>query len=167
MDPGENPVPEPATGLLGSLARALQGAAQELLRTDLAAAQRPRVEALAEASGTLAALLGASTAPRVPVRVPPELADVAPGYLMRRRHDARALREAAARGAFAAARRIGHDLKGSGLGYGFPRVSEVGARIENAARRSDAPALLFAAEALAQAVEDAARELRATPHPDG
>jgi hypothetical protein len=35
----------------------------------------------------------------------------------------------------------GHGLKGSGGGYGIPRLTEVGSGIEEAAKRGDAPEL--------------------------
>ncbi len=40
-----------------------------------------------------------------------------------------------------ALRVYGHRLKGSGGGYGIPRLTELGALIEDAARRGDAAAL--------------------------
>lgn len=46
------------------------------------------------------------------------------------------LAAAADAGDAAALERLGHQLKGSGGGYGFPQLSERGAKLESAARRA-------------------------------
>jgi len=38
-----------------------------------------------------------------------------------------------------AARRLGHQFKGSGTGYGFPEITQIGAAVESAAMGSDEP----------------------------
>jgi len=38
-------------------------------------------------------------------------------------------------------RRIGHNRKGTGAGYGFPRLTEIGAELEAAALRLDTSAI--------------------------
>jgi signal transduction histidine kinase/HPt (histidine-containing phosphotransfer) domain-containing protein len=86
----------------------------------------------------------------MPAQIPPDLADLAEDYLDNRRADAEALREAAQTGDFAGARRRGHNMKGSGAGYGFPQVSELGKRIESAADAGDAAAITRWADALAE-----------------
>jgi CheY-like chemotaxis protein len=85
-------------------------------------------------------------APRA--QIPPEMADLAEQYLRNRCTDAETLREAAGAGDFAEARRRGHNMKGSGTGYGFPHVSQLGARIERAAEARDAGELQRCADAL-------------------
>ena len=89
----------------------------------------------------------------MPAQIPPDLADLAEEYLTNRRADAAALREAARTGDFAGARRRGHNMKGSGAGYGFPHVSELGKRIERAADAGDAAAITRWAEALSEYAE--------------
>jgi HPt (histidine-containing phosphotransfer) domain-containing protein len=64
------------------------------------------------------------------VRVDPELADLVPRFLANRARDVEKLREALARDDHEAIRATGHVLKGVGGGYGFPTISEIGARIE-------------------------------------
>jgi signal transduction histidine kinase/ActR/RegA family two-component response regulator len=91
--------------------------------------------------------------------IPPELADLAEEYLTNRRRDAETLHEAARRRAWEQARRLGHNMKGSGAGYGFRRVSELGAEIEWAAARGDAAALQRVAAALSAYAEKALAEL--------
>jgi CheY-like chemotaxis protein len=70
---------------------------------------------------------------RVVVRVDTRLRDVVPAYLARRRAEIPALMGAAALGKFDEAQTIGHRMKGSGSGYGFHRLTELGAAIERAA----------------------------------
>jgi len=69
--------------------------------------------------------------------VDPDLVDLLPGYLRRRRRDERALREALHAGDFETVRRIGHNLKGSGGAYGLPEVSAIGRELEGAGRGRD------------------------------
>ena len=73
------------------------------------------------------------------LRVEPdaEIADLLPDYLAHRWADLDALWIAIADGNWALARRLGHDMKGSGRIYGLPRVSEIGARLETSGRASD------------------------------
>jgi HPt (histidine-containing phosphotransfer) domain-containing protein len=93
------------------------------------------------------------------MNIPPDLADLAEEYLNNRREDAAALREAVRTGDFVGARRCGHNMKGSGAGYGFPRVTELGARIERAAEAGDAAAIEHWADVLAEYAERQLREL--------
>jgi CheY-like chemotaxis protein/anti-sigma regulatory factor (Ser/Thr protein kinase) len=86
----------------------------------------------------------------MPAQIPPDLADLAEEYLTNRRADAAALREAVRTGDFAGARRRGHNMKGSGAGYGFPQVSELGKRIERAADDGDAAEITRWADALSE-----------------
>ncbi len=101
-----------------------------------------------------------------PARIPPDLVDLAQEYLANRRADAAALRETARSGDLAGARRRGHNMKGSGSGYGFPHVSELGARIERAAEAGDIEALERWAEALSDYAERQLAALGQAPAPD-
>jgi len=67
----------------------------------------------------------------------PELADLLPPYFTHRRADVDALWKAAADGNWALVSRLGHDMKGSGKIYGLPRISAIGARIEQAGKAND------------------------------
>jgi HPt (histidine-containing phosphotransfer) domain-containing protein len=97
-----------------------------------------------------------------PAQIPPDLADLAEEYLCNRRADADALRDAAKSGDFTGARRRGHNMKGSGAGYGFPRVSELGKWIEEAADARDGAAVARWADALGEYAE---RQLSLLPQP--
>ncbi|HEV8145117.1 MAG TPA: ATP-binding protein, partial [Bryobacteraceae bacterium] len=64
--------------------------------------------------------------------------DLAPWYLDRRREDVVALAAALVETNYDAVRVMGHNMKGSGRGYGFNPISEIGASLEAAAvKRSD------------------------------
>jgi HPt (histidine-containing phosphotransfer) domain-containing protein len=73
---------------------------------------------------------------------------MAPQYLGQRRHDVRTMRLALEHSDFAAIRGLGHKLSGTGAGYGFPRISEIGAALEAAAKSNDASAIRAQLDAL-------------------
>jgi len=68
------------------------------------------------------------------VTVDRDLEDLIPGFMQRRRDDVRRLHEALGSGDVETLRVIGHSMKGTGGGYGFDGLSEIGAAIEHAAR---------------------------------
>ncbi|MGD1069647.1 MAG: ATP-binding protein [Bryobacteraceae bacterium] len=72
------------------------------------------------------------------VRVEEGMEDVVPGYLEKRRADVAIYRAALNAGDFDAIKKLAHKMKGTGAGYGFPRLTELGAELEKAAIRSDA-----------------------------
>jgi HPt (histidine-containing phosphotransfer) domain-containing protein len=84
--------------------------------------------------------------PRVPfvVKADPLLQPLIPDYLKNRRADLQKLADALARNDFAALRKIGHDMAGSGGAYGLPPLSDIGRQIEDAAVAGD-PARIEAA----------------------
>lgn len=89
-----------------------------------------------------------ATATRILVEVDAALAALVPGFLARRGEDAAAIRAAAQSGDLATARSLGHQLKGSGGGYGFPEITRLGAAIEEAAKNHDAARVVTLADAL-------------------
>jgi HPt (histidine-containing phosphotransfer) domain-containing protein len=84
------------------------------------------------------------------VEVDAGLAALVPGYLERRRGDALAIAAAAAAGDFETARSLGHQLKGSGGGYGFAEITRLGAEIEEAAKGHEGERLGRLAAALSE-----------------
>jgi CheY-like chemotaxis protein/HPt (histidine-containing phosphotransfer) domain-containing protein len=68
----------------------------------------------------------------------PEVADLVAGYLDNRREEIAVLSEALAGSQFDRIRVLGHNMKGNGGGYGCLAISEIGARMEAAAKVSDA-----------------------------
>ena len=75
------------------------------------------------------------------VVVEPELEDLIPGYLANRRRDIAAIKTAIANADYARARILGHSMRGSGGGYGFPVITEIGASLEVAALAEDTVAI--------------------------
>ncbi len=67
------------------------------------------------------------------VRIDADLADLIPRYLDNRKVDLRDSRDALRIGDFARLQRIGHNIRGSGGGYGFAMLAEIGTRLEQSA----------------------------------
>ena len=78
--------------------------------------------------------------PKAPwvVNVDPLIAPLVPNYLKNRATDLQRLTEALAGRDFATLRKAGHNMRGSAGAYGLPPLSEIGARIEDAALAQDA-----------------------------
>jgi PAS domain S-box-containing protein len=69
------------------------------------------------------------------VRVDSSLAGLVPGFLENRRRDIVAIDIALNQADYDNVRILGHNMKGSGAGYGFSRITEIGASLEQAAGR--------------------------------
>lgn len=67
---------------------------------------------------------------KILVDIDPDLAELIPGFLENRQADVARLAELIASGDAPAVRKLGHNLKGCGGGYGFDQISDIGARIE-------------------------------------
>jgi len=67
----------------------------------------------------------------------PDLAEFIPGYLDNRRNDVKDIGRLLIEGNFLEIRKIGHNMKGSGGGYGFDGISLLGGEIEEAAIKGD------------------------------
>ena len=86
---------------------------------------------------------------KITVKVDPDLEELIPGFLENRRKDIVGLRDAVARGDVKSLQSTGHSLKGVGGGYGFDGLSEIGAKIEAAAKTGDVNAIGPLVESLA------------------
>ena len=73
-----------------------------------------------------------------PVELPPALVSQ---YLLSCRSDLLQLKAALAAGEYETARRLGHQMKGTGKPYGFPGLTQIGRAIEWAASKRAAPEL--------------------------
>ncbi|HVB78551.1 MAG TPA: response regulator [Candidatus Binataceae bacterium] len=71
------------------------------------------------------------------VRIEQDLSDLVPGFLTRKREDARAILAAAERRDSEAIARLGHKMKGEGGSYGFDTITDLGREIEQAGKESD------------------------------
>ena len=82
------------------------------------------------------------------VTVEGDLQDLIPNFMQRRQDDVARLYEALGVSDFEAIRVIGHSMKGTGGGYGFDGISEIGAAIEEAAKDSALDAVQAGVERL-------------------
>jgi CheY-like chemotaxis protein len=82
---------------------------------------------------TLLRAIEAHTMGPVHVQLDPDLAELIPAYLENRRRDVEAIAVALAHADYENVRTLGHNMKGSGAGYGLNRISEIGASLEQAA----------------------------------
>ena len=67
------------------------------------------------------------------------IAELVPGYLERREAEIRILEDALAAGDLPVIQRIAHNMKGTGAGYGFPRITAIGRAMEVAAKSGNRP----------------------------
>jgi histidine phosphotransfer protein HptB len=74
---------------------------------------------------------------RVTVEISRDLEEIVPIFLGNRENDLSTLRNALTRHDFGTIETIGHRLKGDGGGYGFDRITEIGAAMEQAAKQRD------------------------------
>lgn len=74
---------------------------------------------------------------KIVVRVDPDLEDLIPEFLENRHKDTESITQLLKDEDFENIRILGHSMKGSGGGYGFDRISEIGKSIEDAAKTKD------------------------------
>ena len=74
---------------------------------------------------------------KIEVKIDPDLKKLIPGYLENRRVDFQTISRSLEKNDFAAIKNIGHNMKGSGMGYGFDTISAIGASLETSAQASD------------------------------
>ncbi len=74
---------------------------------------------------------------RFTVEISRDLEDIVPIFLGNRENDLRTLRDALTRQDFGTIQNLGHRLKGDGGGYGFNRITDIGALLEQAAKQQD------------------------------
>src|SRR5260370_25895231 len=94
----------------------------------------------------------AKTEQKASVTIDSWLEDIVPGYLQKRRKDVGVLKEALANSDLPTLRTLGHQMMGTGGGYGLPVITELGGRIERGALDKDV-------EGLKKAVADLDRYL--------
>jgi len=63
-----------------------------------------------------------------------ELKELIPGFLENRHKDIQSILKALDQGNYETARVLGHSMKGSGAGYGFDPITDIGRSIEQAAQ---------------------------------
>jgi HPt (histidine-containing phosphotransfer) domain-containing protein len=78
---------------------------------------------------------------KIVVQVDADLEDLIPGYLQNRRQDVDAILQALENQDFETIRVLGHTMKGTGGGYGFDAITEMGRDLEAAAKGKNAQAI--------------------------
>ena len=71
---------------------------------------------------------------KIIVHVDNDLADLIPGYLANRKKDIITIHDALEKKDMETIRIIGHSMKGSGGGYGFDTITDIGLLMEKAAK---------------------------------
>lgn len=75
---------------------------------------------------------------KIVVIVNADLEELIPDFLANRREDLQSISKSLEAGDYEKIRVLGHSMKGSGGGYGFDRISEIGKSIEDAAKEKNA-----------------------------
>ena len=78
------------------------------------------------------------TSETITVKVDKDLEDLIPGFMRRRHEDVQLLQASLTAGDLEKIRATGHSMKGTGGGYGFDELSQIGAGLEQAAAAKDA-----------------------------
>ncbi len=71
---------------------------------------------------------------KITVLVDPDIADLVPGFIDNREKDIKSIEDALKKDDYETIRIIGHSMKGSGGGYGFDAISDIGSSIEQEAK---------------------------------
>jgi len=74
---------------------------------------------------------------KIIVYVDSDIEDLVPGFLENRGRDITSIKEALSNNDYEAIRIIGHSMKGTGGGYGFDSISDIGSSIETEAENRD------------------------------
>jgi HPt (histidine-containing phosphotransfer) domain-containing protein len=85
---------------------------------------------------------------KIVAMVDEDLQDLIPGYLDNRLKDIDALLASLDQGDYETIRSIGHKMKGSGGGYGFDGITDIGRAIEEAAKNGHREEIQAQTEAL-------------------
>lgn len=90
----------------------------------------------------------------IKVEIPKELEDLIPNYLSGVKKSAEEMHQKLEAKDFETTRSMGHKLKGSGGGYGFDRISELGKEIEDQSKAENQPAVQAAIDSLKHYLEN-------------
>ncbi len=88
------------------------------------------------------------------VYIDADLEDLTPGFLENRQNDTVVIDRLLQSRDLAEIQRLGHSMKGSGGGYGFDEITDIGAKIEEAAKESDREEILRQNERLSQYLQN-------------
>ncbi len=99
----------------------------------------------------------------IPVSIESWLKPVVGGYLEKRRGDVAKLREALEHGDYATIRTLGHQMAGTGGGYGFDPITDIGSALEDSAIAIDADRIRTSIEDLDRYLNAVQVEQNQTP----
>ena len=74
---------------------------------------------------------------KIIVQIDSELMEIVPRFLENRHKDLEIIRQAIEQNNLTLIQMVGHKMKGSGSGYGFDFITDIGRRLEGAARRGN------------------------------
>ena len=74
---------------------------------------------------------------KIKIKIDLELIELIPTFLVNRGTDVQAMNKALKTGDYIMIERTGHGMKGAGAGFGFDAITEIGAKIESAAKIKD------------------------------
>lgn len=75
--------------------------------------------------------------PRVTIEVDPDLMELIPAFLTRKRADLQTLNQALKSGDLATIGALGHRIKGEGGSFGFDAMTDIGTGLEAAGKKGD------------------------------
>ncbi len=111
------------------------------------------VETIGKHAARVATTAAAISGNRISVHPDTRLRAAIPGYLEKRRSDVQAIEAALERSDYTTIRELGHKMSGTGGGYGFAAITELGEAIERGAVKRDADAIRRGVEGLARYLE--------------
>ncbi len=88
------------------------------------------------------------------VYIDSDLEDLTPGFLENRQNDTVVIGRLLQADDLAEIQRLGHSMKGSGGGYGFDEITDIGMKIEDAAKGSDRDEILRQNERLSRYLQN-------------
>ena len=88
------------------------------------------------------------------ISIDPEIKELIPGFLENRQKDIQALSIAVESGDFEGIGFLGHSMKGSGGGYGFQKITDLGRSLEEAANAENQDEIRELVEELAAYLEN-------------
>ena len=86
--------------------------------------------------------------------LPDAVKALVPEFLRRRGEDVEKLREHLSAGDFESIRVLGHNMKGAGTSFGFPKITDIGRRMESAAKTQEAAEITSLVDSLQAVLED-------------
>lgn len=90
---------------------------------------------------------------KIKVKIDKDLQDIIPAYLENRESNVSQISQALIQKDYASIQSWGHQMKGSGSGYGFDQITEIGEQLEVAAKNRDDAAIEKQAQALRNYLE--------------